>query len=157
MLGVSVSRGIVHRMAYLDEEVRDQGSEERSNGNVDILGEDNALGLDDEEVDELLNIVEQALKRGLGDGEVLSGPELRSKALSKNKLSGNFCRSGGTENNPGQLEDVADNVQVTGGEDEDDGGGEGDTGSAGVLPAQEAVEHAVVVYTLLAELPAWCP
>ena len=139
--------------AYLDEEVGNQGSEERSNGNVDVLGEDNALRLDDKEVDELLNIVKQALKRCLGDSEVLPWPELRSKTLSKSKLASNLCCSGGTKYDPGEFEDVADDIQVTGGEDENDSSSERDTGRPWVLPAQEAVEHAVVVYPVLAVLP----
>lgn len=135
--------------AYLDEEVGDQRGEECSNGNVNVLGEDDALRFDDEEVDKLLDIVQQTLKGCLGNGEVLTRPELGGKTLSKSKLSSDFCRSSGTKHDPSQLEDVADDVQVTGGEDEENSGGEGDTGRAGVLPAQEAVEHAVVVCKML--------
>jgi hypothetical protein len=59
-----VSAGISWKKiyAYLDEEVRDQGSEERSNSNVNVLGEDDALRLDDEKVDKLLDIVQETLQ-----------------------------------------------------------------------------------------------
>lgn len=136
---------------YLDEEVGDQGSKECSNGNVNILSKDNALGLDNEEVDKLLDIVQETLQRCFGDGEVLARPELGGETLSKSELSSNLGRSSGTEHNPTQLEDPADYVQVTSGEDEEDGGGERDAGCAGVLPAQETVEHAVVVCRVSAQ------
>ena len=144
-------------VAYLDEEVREQGSKESSNSNVDVLSKDDALRLDHEEVDELLDIVEETLKRSLGDGEVLARPELGSETLSNRKLSSNLCGGSGTKYNPGELEDVADDVQVTGGEYEEDGGSEGDTGGAGVLPAQKAVEQAVVVCVVLGMPPKVVP
>jgi hypothetical protein len=59
-----------------------------SNRGVNVLGEDDALGLDDEEVDELLAVVQEALERSLGDGEVLSRPELGSQAFAEGHLSG---------------------------------------------------------------------
>jgi hypothetical protein len=139
----------------LDEEVGDEGCEERlqeervsylnkcnvsgltySNGNIDVLSEDNTLGLDDEEVDELLNIVGHTLQRGLGNGEVLARPELRGKATAESELSDNLRCSSSTEDHVGGLEDVTDQVEVSCGEDEDDRGSEGNTGGAGVLPAQ---------------------
>jgi hypothetical protein len=128
-----------------------------SNGNVDVLGEHNALRLDDEEVNKLLDIVGHALKRGLRDGEVLARPELRGKATSESRLSDNLRSGGSTEDHVGGLEDVADQVQVPCGEDEDDRGSEGDAGGAGVLPAQQAVEQAVVVCSWLATYHGVCP
>jgi hypothetical protein len=147
-----VSAGISWKKihAYLNEEVRDQRSEERSNGNINVLGEDNALRLDDEKVDKLLDIVQETLQGRLGDSEVLARPELGCDTLSKSGLSSDLCRSSTAKHDPSRLEDVADDVEVTGGEDEDDSGGERNTGCAGVLPAQEAVEHAVVVGEVLA-------
>lgn len=120
-----------------------------SNGDVDVLSKDNTLGLDDEEVDELLSIVGHALKRCLGDGKVLAWPELRGETTSESQLSNNLCCSGGTKCQVRGLEDVANQVEVSGGEDEDEGGGKCDTGCARILPAQEAVEQAVVVCLLL--------
>jgi hypothetical protein len=148
-----VSAGISWKKihAYLNEEVRDQRSEERSNGNINVLGEDNALRLDDEKVDKLLDIVQETLQGRLGDSEVLARPELGCDTLSKSGLSSDLCRSSTAKHDPSRLENVADDVEVTGGEDEDDSGGERNTGCAGVLPAQEAVEHAVVVYHRLAK------
>jgi hypothetical protein len=88
--------------------------------------------------------------------EVLARPELRGKATSESRLSDNLRSSGSTEDHVGGLEDVADQVQVPCGEDEDERGSEGDTGSAGVLPAQQAVEHAVVVCSWLATYYGVC-
>jgi hypothetical protein len=95
-----------------------------SNGCVHVLGEHNPLGLDNEEVDELLNIVQQALERSLGDGEVLARPELGGQTATKGKLPSNFGRGSNTECQVESLEDVADDVEVSGGKDEDDGSGE---------------------------------
>jgi hypothetical protein len=95
-----------------------------SNGCVHVLGEHNPLGLNNEEVDELLNIVQQALERGLGDGEVLARPELGGQTPTKGKLPSDFRRGSNTECQVESLEDVADDVEVSGSEDEDDGSGE---------------------------------
>ena len=77
---------ICNAITYLDEEVGDQGSKESSNSDVDVLGEDDALGLNDEEIDKLLNIVKETLKRSLGDGEVCllyTSPSPRDGLLSR--------------------------------------------------------------------------
>lgn len=66
------------------------------------------------------------------------------------------------ENDPEKLENIADDVHVASGEDEEDGACEGDAGRTGVLPlllvkimtsklcggtyAKEPVEHGVVVW-----------
>lgn len=107
----------------LDKEVGDQGGEERSNSDVDVLGEDDALRLDDEEVDKLLDIVQETLQGRLGNSEVLARPELGCNTLSKSSLSSDLCRSSTAKHDPSRLEDVADDVEVTSGEDEDDSGG----------------------------------
>lgn len=116
-----------------------------SNCDVDVLGEDDALRLNHEEVDELLNIVCQALERSLGDGEVLARPELGSESLANSQLSRSLRSSGDSKCHPRSLEDVPDQVQVSGSEDKDHDCGESDTGRSGVLPAQKPVEEAVVV------------
>jgi hypothetical protein len=121
-----------------------------SSRGIHVLGENYALRLDDKEVDELLHIVEHALKRSLGDGVVLTRAELRSQTAAECQLSCDFCSGGRTQSKVEELETVADDVKVSSGEDEDDGRTKGDTGRTRVLPAQEAVEHAVVVYLLLA-------
>lgn len=153
----------------LDEEVGDEGSKEHlrereishhvrcgrrgytySDSDVDILGEHDTLRLNNEEVDELLKVVGHALKRSLGNGVVLARPELRSKTTSESHFTDNLSGCRKSEYHVGHLEHVADQVQVSGGEDEEDGRTKRYSGSAGVLPAQQAVEHAVVVWCMLA-------
>ena len=103
---------------------------------IDVLGEHDALRLNDKEVDQLLEVVHGTLKRGLRDGEVLTRPELRGKTTSESQLSSNLGRCGRTKCEVEKLEAVADDVEVSGSEDEDDGSSEGNSGRAGILPAQ---------------------
>jgi len=118
-----------------------------SNGDIDILSKQNPLRLNHEEVDELLNVVGHALQRGLGDGKVSSWPELGGEAPSESRMPNDFRSGRSTKCHVGELEEVADQVEVSGSEDEGNSESESDTGCARVLPAQEAVEHAVVVYS----------
>lgn len=106
------------------------------------------MRLNDEEVDELLDIICQALERGLGDGKVLSGAELGGQTPSDSQLSSNLRGSRKTECHVGSLEDVSNEIQISGGEDEGNSDSEGDSGCARVLPAKKAVEHAVIVCLL---------
>ena len=69
-----------------------------SNGDVDVLGENDTLGLDDEEVDKLLEIIRQALERGLWNREVLSWPKLRGEATSDSELPRDLGSSSSTKN-----------------------------------------------------------
>lgn len=119
-----------------------------SSSGIHVLGEHYALRLDDKEVDKLLDIIEQTLKRSLGDGEVLARTELGGKTTAECYLSSDFSGCGCTQCHVEEFKGVADDVEVTGGEDEEDGASKGDTGRARVLPAQETVEHAVVVCVL---------
>lgn len=61
-----------------------------SKRNVDVLGEDDPLKLDDEEVDQLLDVVGEALKRGLVDRVVLAGADLSSETIAKGSLADDF-------------------------------------------------------------------
>jgi hypothetical protein len=61
-----------------------------ANGSPDVLGEDDALELNDEEVEELLNIVEEALERLLGDDKILAGTHASGQAISENRMAGNL-------------------------------------------------------------------
>lgn len=83
-----------------------------ANSDVDVLGEDNTLRLDDEEVDELLEIIRHALERGLWNGEVLSWPKLGGEATSNGQLPRDLGSSSSTKNHVRSLEHVADQVQV---------------------------------------------
>lgn len=116
------------------------------NRDVDVLGEENPLRFDDEEVDQLLHVVKESLEGGLGDGHVLPWADLgcEALALAHSSLSDNFCRGGHTQGHVDNLEDVAEDVQVPRSKDEEDGCCEGDGSSAGVPPAEQTVEQAVV-------------
>lgn len=147
----------------LDQPVGDERGGECQKSCPDVLDEDDTLELDDEEVDELLGVVQEALKGLLGDDEVLARSHLGGNAIAKESLAYNLGRSSGAEHDVEGLEGVADDVQVASGEDEENGRSEGDAGCAWVLPlvklldvavicefrlqtyAQEAVEHGVVV------------
>ena len=100
-----------------------RGLETYGNRSVDILSEKDTLGLNDEEVDKLLNVIGKALKRCLLNGEVLTGAELGSEALADGELSSKFCSSRGAKGHPGGLEDVSEEVEVASGEDKDNDGG----------------------------------
>lgn len=103
---------------------------------VDILSEHYPLRFDHEEVDELLHIVEETLKRSLGDSEVLPGSHLGREPAAKCCLSSDLSGAGNTQSDVQSLEDVPDDVQVPCGKDEDDGGRKGDAGGPRILPAK---------------------
>jgi len=58
-----------------------------SSRDKDVLGEDNALSLNDKEVDELVKIANQSIKGLLGKCVVLSWAELRGQTSTQNSLS----------------------------------------------------------------------
>jgi len=63
-----------------------------SNGGVDVLGEQNTLTLNDEEVNELLNVVQAGLQRLPRDGVVLPWAHPGGKAVVKQQLTSDFER-----------------------------------------------------------------
>jgi hypothetical protein len=77
----------------LDEEVRDEGDEEGTNGDKDVLAEHDALELNNEEVDELLNIIQRRLEGLARDGVVLARAHARGKATVHDKLADDFSGS----------------------------------------------------------------
>ena len=76
----------------------------------EVLDEDDALELNDEEVDELLRIVQEALKGFLGNDEVLLWSHLRSNTISKHCLACNLGCSGYAKDHVQNLEGIADDV-----------------------------------------------
>lgn len=120
----------------LDEEVRDEGDEEGTNGDKDILAKHDALELNDEEVDELLNIVQRGLEGLTRNSVVLARAHARGKATVHDKLADNFGSSGNwkfcqsqfhqigqkwlltTEDNVESLEKVLEDGDIAGEEDE---------------------------------------
>ena len=120
------------------------------NGGPDVLGEENALELNDEEVDEFLDVASYAVESLTGNGVVLPGTHAGCEALAEDELTGKLRGSGDTEDGEGCLQDIALDGDVAGEEDAGDDGGEGNGGGTRVLPAEERVEQGVVVGEVLA-------
>lgn len=121
-----------------------------SNGGPDVLSEEDALELNDEEVDELLNIAGDALKSLARNCVVLPGAQLGGKALAENEVAGKLSGSDRAEDSENSLQNIALDWDEAGKEDARDNGGEGNGGGARVLPAEEGVEERVVVGQVLA-------
>ena len=66
-----------------------------SNGSVDVLREEDTLELDHTEVDELLGIIQEALKGLLLDCVVFLGAHLRGQAATKCNLACHLQRGRG--------------------------------------------------------------
>lgn len=121
-----------------------------SNGGPDVLGEEDALELNDKEVDKLLNITSEALEGLAGDCVVLPGAQLGGNALTENEATNKLGGRSHTENGENGLQDEALDRDEADDEDGRDDAGEGDGGGARVLPAEERVEQRVVVSQVLA-------
>lgn len=134
-------------VSYVEAE---NGSETYADGDVDILREDDALEFDYEEVDQLLEVLQEALKGLLGDGEVAARSNLAGEALAHDSLTCDLSKSGSflilarplrcnitpltAQYDVCALQDVAEDVEVASGEDEGDDAEVGDQGRARVLP-----------------------
>jgi hypothetical protein len=121
-----------------------------SNGGPDILSEEDALELNDEEVDELLNITSDALEGLTGDCVVLSGAHLGGKTLAEDKVANELSGGGHAEHGEDSLQDIAVDGNEAGKKNAGDSGGERDSSRTRVLPAEERVEEGVVVSQVLA-------
>jgi ketopantoate reductase len=64
-----------------------------ANSSPDVFGEDNALELDHEEVDELLKVIEEAFKRLLWDDKVFAGTHAGGQTVSKESMAQDLSRS----------------------------------------------------------------
>lgn len=120
------------------------------NGGPDVLGEEDALELDNEEVDKLLNIASDALKSLAGNCVVLPRAHLGGKTLAEDKVAKELGGRSHTENGEDSLQDIALDGNEAGEEDASDNGGKGNGGGTGVLPAEKRVEERVVVSQVLA-------
>jgi len=129
----------------LDEVVGDEGADESSSRNTNVLSEDDALSLNDEKVDELVDVSYGGIERLSGDDEVTSGAELGSEAVAEDELAGKLCKDGGAKHHPGKLQAVSQNIEVAGSEDEGNDGAVGDSRSTRVVPRDKLREEGVVV------------
>lgn len=84
----------------------------------DVLGKQNALSLNDEEVDELVDVANNGVQGFLGNSVVAAGTELGDKAAVEEDLSGRFGGNGGEQGQPSDLEGPAEQIEVPNREDE---------------------------------------
>jgi len=118
-----------------------------------ILSEQDALELDQEEVHELREVLKHGLVGLLGDGVVATGTERAGDTLLENGMSDNLNRGGHCETESvtcsrnylsrdqltsqrhvQKLEGPAEERQVAGGEDKADNASVGNGGRTGLLP-----------------------
>lgn len=92
----------------------------------DVLDEENSLGLNNKEVDELMDIANHTINGFAGDGVVFAGSNLRGEAIVNDQLASSLSCDGDTEGNPRQLQAPSNDVEVASSEDEGDDGGIGD-------------------------------
>ncbi len=98
-----------------------------SSRSTEVLGEEDALALNDKEVDELVDVANHAIEGRSRDGVVAAGTHLRGQSVAENELTGSLGADGDGERHPRQLERPADDIEVSGGEDEGDDGGVGNS------------------------------
>lgn len=134
----------------LDEVVGEEGGEEGRAGCEDVLGEEEALRLDDEEVDQLVQVAGHRIQRRLGQGVVLPRPNLRRESRIEQRAPRHLGRDSNTKRHPRQLESIAQQIEVARCEDEDHSRGVGEGRRARVLPAEQRPEERVVVREVLA-------
>jgi hypothetical protein len=122
-------------------------------GRVNVLSINNALGLDDEEVEELLEFINASLDRLSGNGPVLLGAHLGGKTVVEQDLANDFKTSSDcgivswvdkagnidvltAEDEVREAKEVVQDVEVACHEDEHNDRAEDDTSRARVLPLQ---------------------
>lgn len=67
-----------------------------------------------------MHVSYQSIERLARNHMVLLRTKLRGNALAKEDLSSDLEGDSGTKRDPGELEEVSDNVEIPGGEDEGD-------------------------------------
>jgi len=75
-------KGEAPQWEQLDEEIGDEGAEESTDCNPNVLNEYYALELNDGKVDQLRDILGETFKRFLADGKVLLWTKLSSDSIS---------------------------------------------------------------------------
>lgn len=97
-------------------------------GSPDVFGEDNALGLNYEEVNQLVNIADDAIESLAGNSVVAARTKLARETRTNNGLAGNLSSDSDTKDNPRKLEGVSQKIQVSDGKNQGDGRGIGNRG-----------------------------
>ena len=116
-----------------------------TNSHVDVLSKDDPLELNDEEVDQLFDIRQDALKRLARDGVVALRAHLAGKTIADGKLANQLGRRRQAKKQVQHAEDIAEDRDVAQREDERDDGSVGHARGARVLPGEQVVEEGVVV------------
>jgi hypothetical protein len=99
-----------------------------------VLSEDKSLSLNDKEIDELIKITSQVVNDLLWQDIVLSRSELAGQTLAKDSTSRTLQSNTDTQSHPGDLEQVAEKIEVASSENEEDEGEVGDAACTWVLP-----------------------
>lgn len=89
-------------------------------GSKDILGKDDSLGLNDKEVDELMNVPNKGIQSLTRHCVVPTRANLSSKAIVENDLTKHLGKNGYTKNHPRNLESPSKKIQVSRSEDSTD-------------------------------------
>jgi hypothetical protein len=71
-----------------------------SSGSKDVLGEDDSLSLDNEEVDEFVNVPNKGIQSLTGNCVVSTRANLSSKTVVENSLSEDLSEDGHTKDHP---------------------------------------------------------
>lgn len=71
-----------------------------NSGDANIFGKENALALDNEKVNELVNVANNAVNGVAVDGVVAARTELRSDTIVQDKLASNLGTDGNSESHP---------------------------------------------------------
>ena len=97
-------------------------------GGADVLGKDNALRLDDTEVDQLVDITEDDVESLAGNSVVAAGTKLAGESSVQNGLASNLSGDSDAKDHPGKLEAISQHIQVPNRKNEGDGGEVGERG-----------------------------
>jgi len=89
-----------------------------SGGCRHVLNKEDALGLNDKKVDELVDVANNGVQGLFGHGVVAARAGLTSEAVVEGHLAGDFGGNRHTEGHPGDLEGVPQNIEIPGGKDE---------------------------------------
>ena len=92
------------------------------------------MRLNNEEVDELVEIASERVKGFLGDGVVLSWADLGDNAGVQQELARGLSQNGNKKSDPGELKSIAQDIKVSGCEDEGDKCSISNSRSSGVVP-----------------------
>lgn len=99
-----------------------------SSGNGDVLGENDALSLNNDKVDQFVDITNEDIEGLAGNGVVSTGTELAGDTCVHNQLAGNLGGNCDAEDHPRKLETISQHIEVSNREDEGDNGKVGNGG-----------------------------